>query len=128
VGGWLSDGASINNSVTKAEVNGTNRTGNGGIIGGPSSGNAIIINSISLSTGANSYRIAGFNTLNGVTNVYEHESSNSATNINGNNNSKVLLARSSDIINPDFYRNQVKLEDKVWNFDTVKTLGYQTLK
>ncbi len=126
--GWLSDGASINNSVTKAEVNGTNRTGNGGIIGGPSSGNAIIINSISLSTGANSYRIAGFNTLNGVTNVYEHESSNSATNINGNNNSKVLLARSSDIINPDFYRNQVKLEDKVWNFDTVKTLGYPTLK
>lgn len=126
--GWLSDGASIENVVVKAEVNGSNKTGNGGLIGGPNSGNVVIKNSISLSTGANSYRIAGFNVLNNVVNVYESATSNSGTNINANNNTKVLLASSEDILNPDFYRDRVLLSNEMWNFDTVRTLGYPTLK
>ncbi len=127
--GWLSSGAVIKTSVTKAEIVGNGRTGNGGIIGGPNSGNSIIENSISLSTGTNSYRIAGTSSvLNGSTNVYEYSASNSATNINANNNTKVLSATTENVTNPNFYINNVKLDSKVWNTNTVKTLGYPTLK
>ena len=125
--GWLSNGSSIHYSVTKAEVNGSNKTGNGGLIGGPNSGNCIITNSISLSTGTKSYRIAGFNTLNAVTNVYEYALSNSSTNINANNNTKVLSATDRDIKTASFYTNSVKLDSHVWNFNVVSSGGVPKL-
>lgn len=125
--GWLSSGASINYSVVKAEVNGSNKNGNGGIIGGPDGGNAAISNSISLSTGSRSYRIAGFNILNNVNNVYEYASSNSSTNINANNNTKVLLATDADIQKASFYANSVKLDSSIWSFDTVSSGGVPKL-
>jgi hypothetical protein len=79
--GWFS-GGTIKNCLTKVNIVNSRIIGNGGIIGGPQSGNSNIRNSISLSTGDKAYRIAGWSaTLSAVTNVYEYDLSNSTSQI-----------------------------------------------
>lgn len=114
--GWFS-GTSINQCYTKVEIKSSRIVGNGGIIGGPNSGNCNIKNSISLSTGENSYRIAGFNTLGIAENVYEFASSNSTTNRNDSNQDRIKQATEEEVKDRLFYRTKLGWSEEIWNFD-----------
>ena len=109
--GWHS-GKAIDHCFTKVSITAPAKKGNGGIIGGPGSGQVTIENSLSLSTGT-AYRIAGFDTLNKAQSVYEYTESDSATNINDNNTVK----ETSNIYNKDFYIETLGFSEDIWNFD-----------
>jgi hypothetical protein len=119
--GWLS-GGTINNCLTKVAIVNSRIIGNGGIIGGPSSGTCNIKNSISLSTGAKAYRIAGWSvTLAGVENVYEYDLSDSTTQITDDNKTKIKLATDENIKSSDFYKNELGWSEDIWSFDNLST-------
>ena len=111
--GWYS-GRSIDRCFTKVDITAPSRTGNGGIIGGPQSGNVTINNSLSMSTG-DAYRIAGGNTLNAVKSVYEYAGSNSTTNVKNTNS----VQETSDIYSKGFYVDTLGFSEETWNFDLI---------
>ena len=120
--GWHS-GQAINYCFTKVSITAPAKKGNGGIIGGPGSGQVTIKNSLSLSTGS-AYRIAGFDTLNKAQSVYEYEESDSATNINNNNTVK----ETSDIYSKDFYIGTLGFSEEIWSFDLLGNEVLPSLK
>jgi hypothetical protein len=126
--GWMS-GGSINNCLAKVDITNSRIIGNGGIIGGPSSGNCVIKNSISLSTGEKAYRIAGWSaTLGVVENIYEYEKSNSTSQITNDNNTRIKLATEANIKDSNFYKNKLGWSEDIWNFDSLSSEGYPKLK
>jgi hypothetical protein len=126
--GWLSSGT-IDKCLTKVKIVNSRITGNGGIIGGPSSGGRAIKNSISLSTGDKAYRLAGWTaTLDGATNVYEYAESDSTTNITENNSANVKVATSDNVKDSNFYKNTLGWSEDIWDFSDLASGNGPTLK
>lgn len=111
--GWHG-GGEIRYSFTQVQVMAPAKKGNGGIIGGPNTGSPVIENCLSLSTGAG-YRIAGFDVLTNVKNVYEYSGSGSATNITDAN--KGQIKETDAIFDKSFYRDTLGLDETIWNLD-----------
>ena len=74
----------------------------------------MIENCLSMSTGAG-YRIAGFDVLENAKNVYEYSGSDSATNITETNRDQVK--ETDAIFDRSFYRDDLGLDEKIWNLD-----------
>lgn len=113
IAGWHG-GGEIRHCFTQVQVTAPAKKGNGGIIGGPNTGNPVIENCLSMSTGAG-YRIAGFDVLENAKNVYEYSGSDSATNITETNRDQVK--ETDAIFDRSFYRDDLGLDEKIWNLD-----------
>lgn len=118
--GWLGQNSSLNNCYTKVEITAPDLVGNGGMIGGPNSGSVNLRNSISLSTGVNANRIAGFPVLGGSENVYEYTASNSQTNITEETDGLVKEAGNSQIMDIHFYLAELGWSEEIWDFSKVE--------
>ena len=109
--GWHG-GGKISRCYTKAEIVAPAKKGNGGIIGGPNTGSPVIEYSLSMSTGAG-YRIAGFDVLDGLKEVYEYSGSGSATNVTDSNGNNVK--ETDAVYERTFYENTLGFDGKVWD-------------
>ena len=118
--GWLGSNTTLNNIYTKVEIVAPQAVGNGGLIGGPNSGNVAITNSIALTVGKNARRIAGWNVLNQVSNVYEYTDSNSTTNITDANKEEVKVASKEQVKTEDFYVTDLGWSTDIWDFSDVE--------
>lgn len=126
--GWLSSDSSLRNCYVKAEIGGAKPKGNGGLIGGPNSGQANIADCVSLCTGANAYRISGFPVLDNVENVYELETSDSQSNLTDTNTGRVKTVTEEQSREKTFYTDQLGWSEEIWNFDNVESGGLPGLK
>ena len=96
-------------------------------MGGQRYGTVKITNSLSMSTGEKAYRVAGFDTLAGSSNVYEHAGSDSVTNVKAD--SKVVkLADDAMLKMPQYYTTNLLWRKTVWNLDAVSTGGTPRLQ
>lgn len=112
--GWHS-GASIERCLTNVTIAAPSKTGNGGIIGGPSSANGSKISHCVSLGGGTAYRIAGFTvTLSSAEEVYEYAASNSTTNRTDANADKV---KEVSELTRAFYEDTLGLQDGVWYLD-----------
>ena len=125
--GWLRTDSFINNCFVNVQIESPKAQGSGGLIGGPNSGNVRIENSVSLSTGANAFRIAGFNVLNQCANIYELEGSSSTTNMNEGNTGKVKSVTSAHAQEKSFYVTDLGWSETIWDFTNI-TSGNPRLK
>ena len=119
VTGWLNN-TTVNNTYTKVEIVAPQAVGNGGLIGGPNSGNVSIANSIALTIGTNAKRIAGWNVLNQADNVYEYAGSNSATNVTDANKERVKVASVEQVKTENFYVADLGWSTDIWDFSNVE--------
>lgn len=119
VTGWMGKNAVLENCYTKVEITALEPVGNGGLTGGPNSGSVEIRNSISLSTGANASRVAGFPVLGESENIYEYAGSDSQTNITDETREKVKEAVDSQITDRNFYLTELGWSEEVWDFSKV---------
>ena len=111
--GWHG-GGKISRCYTNAEIIAPAKKGNGGIIGGPNTGSPVIEYSLSMSTGAG-YRIAGFDVLNGVKEVYEYSGSGSSTNVTEANGNSVK--ETDAVYERTFYEDILGFDGKVWDLE-----------
>ena len=111
IAGWHG-GGKISRCYTKAEIVAPAKKGNGGIIGGPNTGNPVIEYSLSMSTGSG-YRIAGFDVLDGVKEVYEYSDSGSTTNVTESNGGKVK--ETDAVYERTFYEDTLGFDGKIWD-------------
>ncbi len=111
--GWHG-GGKISRCYTNAEIIAPAKKGNGGIIGGPNTGSPVIEYSLSMSTGAG-YRIAGFDVLDGVKEVYEYSGSGSATNVTESNGDNVK--ETDAVYERTFYEDTLGFDGKVWDLE-----------
>ena len=80
-----------------------------------------------MSTGEKAYRIAGFDTLGGSSNVYEYADSNSVTNVKAD--SKVVkLVDDAMLKMPQYYTTNLLWRKTVWNLDAVSIGGTPRLQ
>lgn len=86
----------------------------GGIIGGPNTGSPAIEYSLSMSSGAG-YRIAGFDVLDNVKEVYEYSGSGSETSITQDNQADVK--ETDAVYDRSFYEDTLKFDGDVWKLD-----------
>ena len=126
--GWLQTNSNLNNCYVNAVIGGAKTNGNGGLIGGPNSGNVTIRNAVSLSTGTNAYRISGFPVLNAVENLYELESSDSLTNQTEGNAGRVNLVTAEQAQDPNFYTQQLGWSEDIWDFGALTEGGTPALR
>ena len=113
IAGWHG-GGTIRACFTQVQVIAPAKKGNGGIIGGPNTGSPVIEDSLSMSTGAG-YRIAGFDVLGSVKNVYEYAGSGSETNITPDNQDQV---RETDaVFDRLFYTGTLGWDEGLWDLD-----------
>ena len=111
--GWHG-GGKISRCYTNAEIIAPAKKGNGGIIGGPNTGSPVIEYSLSMSTGAG-YRIAGFDVLNGVKEVYEYSGSGSSTNVTEANGNSVK--ETDAVYERTFYEDTLGFDAEIWNLE-----------
>ncbi|MCI5774002.1 MAG: hypothetical protein MR210_05505, partial [Erysipelotrichaceae bacterium] len=128
VAGWLSTDSIIHNCYVNAFVEGVNSVGNGGMIGGPNKGTVNIHNSISLVQGPNSYRISGFPVLTNVENIYELSTSTSLSNYSDDLSDKVKLVDENQVLDPNFYIQELGWSEEVWDFQDVSNGSLPTLR
>ena len=114
--GWHS-GERISNCYSKVNIIAPADKGNGGIIGGPNEGNPVIENTISLSEG-DGYRVAGFDVLQNVKNVYEYSHSSSISNITQSGSTNIY--ETEDIFEKELYKNELNFDENIWNLDSLK--------
>lgn len=119
ISGWHS-GATIDKCVTNVKIASNTQTGNGGIIGGPRTGSAVVKNSVSLSTG-NGYAVAGFEEALSAENVY-------ALNQDITAQSKVTAVTESTLKTAAFYTNTLGLSTDNWELKDVAATGVPELK
>ena len=125
--GWLDGSSSLDKCYAKADIKAPNIVGNGGLVGGQRYGTVKITNSLSMSTGEKAYRIAGFDTLGGSSNVYEYADSNSVTNVKAD--SKVVkLVDDAMLKMPQYYTTNLLWRKTVWNLDAVSIGGTPRLQ
>ena len=117
--GWLHTNSTVKGCYVNVQIESPKAQGSGGIIGGPDSGNVRIENSVSLSTGANAYRIAGFSVLNNCANIYELDTSSSTTNMNTGNTGKVKSVTAEQAKNKNFYVSDLGWSEEVWDFTNI---------
>lgn len=125
--GWMG-GGTIRNCYVKVEIAAPDATGNGGIIGGPANGSVTIENSVSLSTGVNANRIAGWDVLGGSSNVYELESSDSRSSRNAGNETRILSVSDIRAGEKAFYTDDLGWSGEVWDFAGVPAGGTPVLR
>ena len=113
--GWHGSGT-ISRCYTQAQIIAPAQKGNGGIIGGPNTGKPVIEYSLSMSSGEG-YRIAGFDVLENVTEVYEYSGSDSATNITEENQDKVK--ETDSVYEKSFYKDTLGFDEAIWDLDGV---------
>ncbi len=113
IAGWHGGGV-IRACYTQVQVVAPAQKGNGGLIGGPNTGSPVIENSLSMSSGAG-YRVAGFDVLGGVTNVYEYAGSGSVSNITSANAGQVK--ETDAIFDRGFYVETLGWDETVWDLD-----------
>ena len=113
IAGWH-EGGMIRRCYTKAQIIAPAKKGNGGIIGGPNTGSPAIEYSLSMSSGAG-YRIAGFDVLDNVKEVYEYSGSGSVTNITQDNQADVK--ETDAVYDRSFYEDTLKFDGDVWKLD-----------
>lgn len=113
VAGWHGSGR-IRTCYTKAQIIAPAKKGNGGIIGGPNTGSPVIEHSLSMSSGAG-YRIAGFDVLDNVKEVYEYSGSGSETSITEENQTEIK--ETDAVYDRSFYEDTLKFDGNVWNLD-----------
>ena len=113
IAGWHG-GGTIRACYTQVQVVAPARKGNGGLIGGPNTGSPVIENSLSMSSGAG-YRIAGFDVLDSVTNVFEYSGSGSVSNITQTNREQVK--ETDAIFDREFYVDALGWDEAVWDLD-----------
>lgn len=123
--GWHS-GTTINHCYTNVNIVSPSAKGNGGIIGGPNEGGTPRIENCFAMTSGIAYKIAGFDVLTNVDNIYEYEGGNAITNINANNSEKVKLL--TDLYIKEFYKGELKLDEDVWNLDFIQYQKLPNLK
>lgn len=126
--GWLTSGSSLQNCYVRAAISGAKPQGNGGLIGGPNAGSASIRNAVSLSTGANAFRISGFPVLGLAENVFELADSDSQTNIDEANADRVFAVTAEETRDPAFYTGRLGWSEEVWDFSTVHEGGTPRLR
>ena len=113
--GWHGDGM-ISRCYTQAQIIAPAQKGNGGIIGGPNTGNPVIEYSLSMSSGAG-YRIAGFDVLENAAEVYEYSGSDSITNITDENQDNVK--ETDSVYEKSFYKDILGFDEEIWDLDGV---------
>ncbi len=111
--GWHG-GGSISRCYTQAQIIAPASKGNGGLIGGPDKGTPDIAYSLSMSSGAG-YRIAGFDVLGDVREVYEYSGSSGISNITEENQSNVK--ETDRIYSMDFYKDTLGFDEDIWDLD-----------
>ena len=126
--GWLSAPSSLENCYTKVEILSPKATGSGGLVGGPNNNNVNITNSISMSSGTNAYRIAGFDTLGASSNVFEYTNSDSVTNIKESNSERVKAADDTMIVQVGFYTGNLGWSEEIWDLSGIASGGTPRLK
>lgn len=120
--GWQG-GGNIRRTLVKAEIEAPQITGNGGIIGGPQSGSAVVEDSVSLSTGVNAYRVSGWDVLGNTSSAYELETSDSQSNRNDGNAGQIFPVTEQQIKDRAFYIDMLGWSGEVWNFDALPAGG-----
>lgn len=126
--GWLSSNSTLKNCYVKAEISGAKPQGNGGLIGGPNTGNAQMYNSLSLSTGANAYRLSGFPVLGVADNLYELADSDSLTNRDETNADRIKQVTGDQLLDPGFYTDSLGWSEEIWDFSQVASGGTPQLR
>ena len=111
--GWHGGGI-ISRCYTRAQIIAPAQKGNGGIIGGPSTGSPVIEYSLSMSSGAG-YRIAGFDILENAKEVYEYSGSESITNITEDNRENVK--ETDSVYEKGFYKDTLGFDEEIWDLD-----------
>lgn len=122
--GWHAGGV-ITRCYTRVQISSPSPKGSGGLIGGPNTGSPQIDHSLSVS-GGSGYRIAGFDVLGSVTEVYEYSGSDSTTNITGANSANVK--ETDAIYERSFYEDTLRFDGAVWNLDALSQGKLPTLK
>ena len=113
IAGWHG-GGTISRCYTQAQITAPAKKGNGGLIGGPDTGSPSIEYSLSMSTGTG-YRIAGFDVLDNVKEVYEYSGSGSETNVTEENRANV---RETDAVyDKKFYTDILDFDESIWELD-----------
>ena len=125
--GWLGNGI-IRNCIAKIEITAPDRTGNGGLIGGPQNGNVTVESSVSLSTGANANRISGWNVLGTASSAYELDSSDSQSNINETNADRIFPVSQQQAAEKAFYLETLGWSEAVWDFSALAAGGLPALR
>ncbi len=130
VAGVLRDGSTLENVISNVQVlkptSDDPRNSNGGIVGAFETNNGIITNALQLSdvqvdiTKIISTENDGQNKIN---NGYELSDKNGVA----STANTVTILTSSDIT-ADFYRNTLGLDETIWDYSTIDTLGYPTIK
>lgn len=113
IAGWHGGGV-IRACYTQVQVVAPAQKGNGGLIGGPNTGSPVIEDSLSMSSGAG-YRIAGFDVLDSVTNVYEYSGSGSVSNITQANRDQVK--ETDNLFDRSFYVDSLGWDEGVWDLE-----------
>lgn len=126
--GWLSSNSTLQNCYVRAAISGAQPKGNGGLIGGPDAGSASIRNAVSLSTGANAFRLSGFPVLGLAENVFELADSDSQTNIDETNADRVFAVTAGETRDPAFYTGRLGWSEEVWDFSAVSGGGTPRLR
>lgn len=116
IAGWHG-GGKISRCYTRVQILAPAQKGNGGIIGGPNTGSPAIEYSLSMSTGAG-YRIAGFDVLDSVREVYEYSGSDSRTNVTEDNGDNVKTT--DQIYDRKFYEETLGFDSEIWNLDLLE--------
>ena len=125
--GWQGGGI-IRRCLTKVEITAPENTGNGGIIGGPQSGNAVVESSLSLSTGVNANRISGWDVLGITSSAYELDSSDSTSNRNEANTDRIFQVSFEETKEKSFYIETLGWSEETWDFETLTEEGLPRLR
>lgn len=126
--GWLTSNSTLQNCYVRALISGAKPQGNGGLIGGPNVGSAMIYDSVSLSTGPNAFRLSGFPILGAARNLYELDSSDSQTSVTDTNTEQVHTVSGEETCDPAFYTGRLGWSEEVWDFAPVADGGTPQLR
>lgn len=125
--GWMG-GGTMKKCLAKVEIIAPERTGNGGIIGGPQSGSAAVESCVSLSTGMNASRISGWDVLGTTSSAYELDSSDSRTSINEANADRIFPVTEQQAMEKTFYTETLGWSEAVWDFSALAAGGLPALR
>ena len=113
--GWHGGGV-LRACYAQVQVIAPARKGNGGLIGGPNTGSPVILDSLSVSSGAG-YRIAGFDVLDGMENVYEYAGSDNLTNRTQHSGDRIHETEA--IFERSLYEASLGWDEAVWELELV---------
>ncbi len=130
--GALRDYSTLKSVVSNMEVirpqNDDNRAENGGLVGGFENVNASILNSIQIADVAlEVYKIVSptNSSYSKVDKVYELSDT---TGIIATGDGNKVLTITNAGLTTEFYKNTLELDENIWDFNTITSLGYPTLK